>query len=385
MLHLRDRPQPGRARARSRNVDVSAAKEAPNVVAVFTGADFADEQGSLPCAWPVTPDMVNPGHPSIAVERGQPRRRGRRGRSSARSKVAAQDAVELVDVDYDAAAGRPRHGGGGQGRRRTSATTTATPTPATTSSSTPARPARAATPTRRSPNAEVVVSRRFVQQRLIPAFMEPRSVVVQPQGDNFTMWSSTQIPHILRVMVALVTGIPEHKLRVIAPDVGGGFGGKLQVNPEEILCLLVARRLGKPVKWTETRSESLMTAHHGRDQIQYIDIAADREGNVKGLKVRLLADMGAYLRLITPGVPVARRVHVPGDLQVPGLPLRVRRRLHQQGAHRRLPRRRPPGGDVRDRADHGRARRRAGHGPARAAPEELDPGARSSRSPRSPA
>ena len=118
------------------------------------------------------------------------------------------------------------------------------------------------------------------------------------------MWSSTQIPHILRVMLALITGIPEHKLRVIAPDVGGGFGGKLQVTPEEVLSLLVARRLGKPVKWTETRSESLMTAHHGRDQIQYIDIAADREGNVKGLRCRILADMGAYLRLVTPGVPV---------------------------------------------------------------------------------
>ena len=84
-------------------------------------------------------------------------------------------------------------------------------------------------------DADVVVSRRFVQQRLIPAFMEPRSVVVQPQGDNYTMWSSTQVPHILRLMLAMVTGIPEHKLRVIAPDVGGGFGGKLQVTPEEVL------------------------------------------------------------------------------------------------------------------------------------------------------
>src|SRR5205085_5454861 len=116
-------------------------------------------------------------------------------------------------------------------------------------------------------NAEVVVSRRFVQQRLIPAFMEPRATVVQPQGDNFTMWSSTQVPHILRLMLAMVTGTPEHKLRVIAPDVGGGFGGKLQVTPEEVITLLVAKRLGKPVKWTETRSESLMSAHHGRDQI----------------------------------------------------------------------------------------------------------------------
>ena len=282
--------------------------ESPGVVAVFTGADLAEEQGSLPCAWPVTPDMVNPGHPSVAVDEVH-----HVGEAVAvivaRSKAAAQDAVELVDVDYDPlpvvldmeeALGQeraplprpPRHqqsfhfvfdsgevGTGGDVDQAIA-------------------------------DAEVVVSRRFVQQRLIPAFMEPRSVVVQPQGDNYTMWSATQIPHILRVMLALVTGIPEHKLRVIAPDVGGGFGGKLQVTPEEILALVMARRLGKPVKWTETRSESLMTAHHGRDQIQYIDIAADREGNIKGLKVDLLADMGAYLRLVTPGRPGARRVHV---------------------------------------------------------------------------
>src|SRR5581483_2750668 len=99
-------------------------------------------------------------------------------------------------------------------------------------------------------------------------------------------------------------GMPEHKVRVIAPDVGGGFGGKLQVTPEETLTLLVARRMGKPVKWTETRSESMMTAHHGRDQIQDITIAARRDGTVTGLKVDLIADMGAYLRLVTPGIPI---------------------------------------------------------------------------------
>jgi carbon-monoxide dehydrogenase large subunit len=246
--------------------------------------------------------MVNPGHPSIAVE--QVNHVGEAvAVIVARSKTAAQDAVELVDIDYDVLPpvldmeeavkeGADRvhshidsntsfhfvFDGGEAGA--------------------------AGNTDQAFAEADVVVSRRLVQQRLIPAFMEPRSAVVQPQGDNYTLWSSTQIPHILRVMAAMVTGIPEHKLRVIAPDVGGGFGGKLQVIPEEILCLLIARRLGKPVKWTETRSESLMTAHHGRDQVQFIDIAADRQGNIKGLKVRLLADMGAYLRLVTPGVPI---------------------------------------------------------------------------------
>ena len=103
-------------------------------------------------------------------------------------------------------------------------------------------------------DAEVTVKRRFIQQRLIPAFMEPRSTVVQPLGEGVTMWSSTQIPHILRTMLALTLGIPEQKVRVIAPDVGGGFGGKLQVTPEEVITVLVARKLGKPAKYTESRS-----------------------------------------------------------------------------------------------------------------------------------
>jgi carbon-monoxide dehydrogenase large subunit len=301
MLHLAVVRSPV-AHGKISSIDVSAAQEAPGVIAVLTGRDVAEEQGSIPCAWPVTPDMVNPGHPSIAVDEVN-----HVGEAVAvivaRSKAAAQDAVELVDVDYDLLpavldmeeavaegaqlthdhleSNRSFHFVFDGGEAGTGADTD-----------------------QAFADAEVVVSRRFVQQRLIPAFMEPRSVVVQPQGDNYTMWSSTQVPHILRLMLAMVTGVPEHKLRVVAPDVGGGFGGKLQVTPEEVISLLVARRLGKPVKWTETRSESLMTAHHGRDQIQYIDIASDREGNVKGLRCRILADMGAYLRLVTPGVPV---------------------------------------------------------------------------------
>ncbi|HEV7213413.1 MAG TPA: molybdopterin cofactor-binding domain-containing protein [Blastococcus sp.] len=301
MLHLAIVRSPV-AHARITRVDVSAAQEAPNVVSVYTGRDFADEQGSLPCAWPVTPDMVNPGHPSIAVETVN-----HVGEAVAvivaRSKAAAQDAVELVDIDYDVLPPvldmeeAVKDGADLVHSHLTSNTSFHFVFDG-------GEAGAAANTDQAFADADVVVSRRFVQQRLIPAFMEPRSAVVQPQGDNYTLWSSTQIPHILRVMAAMVTGIPEHKLRVIAPDVGGGFGGKLQVIPEEILCLLVARRLGKPVKWTESRSESLMTGHHGRDQIQHIDIAADREGNVKGLKVRLLADMGAYLRLVTPGVPI---------------------------------------------------------------------------------
>ena len=134
--------------------------------------------------------------------------------------------------------------------------------------------------------------------------MEPRATVCEPVGDEFTLWSATQIPHVLRFLLAAVLGIPEQKLRVVAPDVGGGFGSKLQVTAEEFLTVLIARKLGRPVKWTESRSEGNLAVHHGRDQIQRIKIAADRDGRLRGLSVDLLADMGAYLMLVTPGVPL---------------------------------------------------------------------------------
>src|SRR5487761_994557 len=153
-------------------------------------------------------------------------------------------------------------------------------------------------------DAPVVLERTYRQQRLIPCAMEPRAAVCAPVADEYTLWSSTQIPHVLRVMLALVTGIPEHKLRVVAPDVGGGFGSKLQVTAEEVLTLLIARKLGRPVKWAESRSEGNLSAHHGRDQLQRIRIAADADGRMRGLAVDLLADMGAYLMLVTPGVPL---------------------------------------------------------------------------------
>ena len=104
--------------------------------------------------------------------------------------------------------------------------------------------------------------------------------------------------------MALSTGIPENKLRVIAPDVGGGFGAKLQFYREEILATVIANRLGRPVKWSESRSENMVATHHGRDQIQFIEMAATREGKILGMKVELLANMGAYLQLLTPGIPV---------------------------------------------------------------------------------
>lgn len=289
------------AHATITNIDVSAAQASPGVFAVLTGTDVAEEQGSLPNAWPVTTDQKAPNHPAVAVDEV-----AFAGEIVAviiaRSASAARDAVELVDVDYaelpvvmDLE------------EAFTDKVLAHTTLESNKSATWVFDSAEAGTGTSIADallNSDVVVERTLYQQRLIPAFMEPRSTVVDPTGEQITMWSATQIPHILRLMLALTLGIPESKIRVIAPDVGGGFGGKLQVTPEEVITVLAARRMGKPCKFTETRSESLQVGHHGRAQVQRLKIAATKEGIVTGLDVNLLADMGAYLGLITSGIPV---------------------------------------------------------------------------------
>jgi len=301
MLHLALLRSP-MAHAKITKIDTSAAKELPGVLAVFTGADFADEQGSLPCAWPITPDQKAPNAPSIAVDTVN-----FAGEVVAivvgRTTYAAHDALEAIDIDYDELpivldmAAAVEDGAD-----------LVYPDLGTNKSATwifdSGEAGSGGDVEQAIADAEILIERTYRQQRLIPAFMEPRSVVVDPTSAQFTMWSATQIPHILRVMLSMSLGVPEHKVRVIAPDVGGGFGGKLQVCPEEFIAFLVARRLGKPVKYTESRSESLQSAHHGRDQIQKLTLAATKDGTVTGLKVELLADMGAYLRLVSPGVPI---------------------------------------------------------------------------------
>jgi carbon-monoxide dehydrogenase large subunit len=293
------------AHARIVSIDTSAAAEAPNVVTVITGNDVAEEQGGLPNAWPITPEQVTPVHPPIAVDRAT-----FAGEIVAvvvaRTAAEARDAAELVDVEYEelpaaldlkaavedgAVLAHPDLG------TNKSALWKFDSAEAGTGGDVEAAITKAR-------GDGIVLEREYRQQRLIPAFMEPRSVVVDPTGEQITMWSATQIPHILRFLLAAVTGVSESKIRVIAPDVGGGFGGKLQSTPEEFIVFLLARRLGKPVKYTETRSESLVAAHHGRDQWQKLTLAAERDGTVTGLKVELLANLGSYVALVGGGVPV---------------------------------------------------------------------------------
>ena len=292
------------AHAKIVSVDVSAALDMPGVIAAYSGKDLADVMGaSMPCAWPVTPDMVSPVHTPLAIDEVRYVGDGV-AVIIARDRYAAADALEAIAVEYEQLPavvdmeealkeGSPLvHSDKGTNKCFLF--------------DFPGAGADFDETVAAAGDDAVVVKRRFRQQRLLPTPMEPRAVVVAPiaAADEFTLYSATQIPHVLRVMLALTTGIPEHKLRVVAPDVGGGFGAKLNVYAEEILALVVARKLGRPIKWTESRSENYQATTHGRDQIQDITIASKKDGTLLGLKVELLADMGAYLQLITPGVPV---------------------------------------------------------------------------------
>jgi carbon-monoxide dehydrogenase large subunit len=310
------------AHARITGIDVAAARKVPGVVAVYTGADLDAEQSGLPCAWPINAEDAAPRHVSIATD--TVRFAGEIvAVVVARSNAIARDATEAVEVDYDpldpvldmeaalaegATLVHPEHG---------SNKWAFFPFDSVAAGATSGSTADEAIAAAEADPDSVVVRRRWRQQRLIPSFMEPRSVVVDPTAEQLTMWSSTQVPHVLRTMLGLTLGLPEHKLRVIAPDVGGGFGGKLQVTPEEVLTTLVARRLGKPVKWTEGRSESLLSAHHGRDQIQDVTVAARKDGTLTALKIELTADMGAYFGLFTPAVPVFGAFIGPAVYKVP--------------------------------------------------------------------
>jgi len=151
--------------------------------------------------------------------------------------------------------------------------------------------------------ADVIVERRVVNHRMAGGAIEPRGVLAEWRADKLTVWSSTQVPHFLRLHLSLLLGISEERVRVIAPEVGGAFGSKLQIYAEEIGCAWASRKLGRPVKWVETRSEGLMVTHHGRDQIDYVKVGAKRDGTITAWHTKIIADLGAYQMLLTPLIP----------------------------------------------------------------------------------
>jgi carbon-monoxide dehydrogenase large subunit len=301
------------AHARITGIDASGATESPGVRAVYTGADLRDIWAApMPCAWPVTEDMKNPEHFPVAIDKAV-----YLGEIVAvvvaDSRYAARDAVGQVVVDYepldavvdldDALSDRVViHEALGTNKSYTWALV---------------------------PDADAVeqafagaahtVSERYIQQRLIPEAMEPRGVVAvpSPMANEFTVYTATQIPHILKIFLGVLLGIPEQKVRVIAPAVGGGFGSKLDVYAEELITLGVARKLGETCRWTEDRTENAVATIQGRGQIQDIELAADENGKVSAVRVKLLADMGGYLQLVTPGIPLLGAFLYHGVYDIP--------------------------------------------------------------------
>jgi carbon-monoxide dehydrogenase large subunit len=288
------------AHARINSIDLSGALAAPGVVAAHTGADLREQWATpMPCAWAVTEDMRNPEHFPVAV--GSVNYVGDAvAVVLAQSEAQARDALEAIVVDYDPLpavvdleAALSDH-------------VLVHPDLGTNTSYTWELVIGAEAVDAAFAAAAHTVKERYIQQRLIPMAMEPRAcaAVPQPFGGDLTLYSATQIPHILKIMVALTLGVAEHQIRVVAPSVGGGFGSKLDVYAEELLCVALARLHRAPVRWVEERTENAQATIQGRGQIQDIELAADADGRLTAVRVELVGDMGAYLQLVTPGIPL---------------------------------------------------------------------------------
>src|SRR5581483_5113798 len=235
------------------------------VVAVYTGADLAGEwAGPMPCAWPVVEDMKSPAHFPITPDKAR-----YVAAVVATSAVAAKHAALAVVVDYDVLPAVIDL------EDSLSDRVVINEDLGTNLAYTWELKPDEAKVDEAFAGAAHTVKERYVQQRLIPSAMEPRGVLVVPApfGGDYTVYSATQIPHILKVMLALGLGISETDIRVIAPSVGCGLGSKLNVCAEEVLCLALARKLKKPVRWTEERTENAQATIQGRGQIQEIELA----------------------------------------------------------------------------------------------------------------
>ncbi len=263
------------AHARVKSVDLDAARKADGVVAAFSAADLQDDwKAAMPCAWPVTEDMKNPPHYPLTDTARYQGEALADGAPLAHPDLGTNECY-VWTLDTDAT---------GQ----------------------------------KLEDAEVVVTRTYYQPRLIPNAIEPRTVlaVPGPTGD-LTLYAATQIPHILRLLAAATLGLSETKVRVVAPDVGGGFGSKLDVYAEDLLALALARRLDRPVKWTEERSENYVATIHGRDFVTEYTLAATKDGTITHCRARVTAAMGAYLQLVTPGIPLLGAWIYAGPYAIP--------------------------------------------------------------------
>ncbi len=300
------------AHARINGINTDAAAALPGVVSVVTGADIGDSVGSVPCA-AANPTLRTPPHPVLA--QGEVRYVGEPVAAVvAEDSYTARDAIDLIEVDYE-------------------------PLPAVSDLEKALEPGSPLVHSQWDSNqaftfecgtgdmdkaraeADVIVKQKFIHQRLAPISVETRGVVARyfPGEDELTVWSSTQIPHLLRAMLALVLGFPEHRIRIIAPEVGGGFGCKLNVYREEALLAHLAIKLKGTVKWIEGRRENIQATIHGRGQVGTVEAAVKKDGTILGVTYDSLLDTGAYHQLLTPGMPPLTGLMISGSYKIPTL------------------------------------------------------------------
>jgi aerobic carbon-monoxide dehydrogenase large subunit len=288
------------AHARITSIDTAAAKARPGVLAVYTGEDFADVN-PLPCAWAAGGVENHLNTPRIlAIDTVRWTGDGV-AMVVAETEAQATDAIEAINVKY-------------------------TPLPVVVDAEKAVKPG-APQLHENAPNnvnmvwtvgdrdgtakaidsAEAVVRQRIVNQRLIPNAMETRGAIgrYDPGSDEYTIWMTSQAPHVMRLLIAaFVLGVPEHKIRCISPDIGGGFGSKIFLYADMVLTAVASKRLGgRPVKFVETRRENYVATTHGRDHITDIEVAGTRDGTITALRVKTVANLGAYLSTIAPGIP----------------------------------------------------------------------------------
>jgi aerobic carbon-monoxide dehydrogenase large subunit len=299
------------AHAKVVSIDTSAAAARPGIHAVYTGADTSELAAPLPMAWvPPGVDVNNPEHWALAREEvnhvGDPV-----AMVIGEDRYAVSDAVEDVVVEYDplpvvvdpeaALAGEPHvHGTLGTNKVHEWSLSGGDLEVGFA-------------------QADVIVQRKIVNHRIAGAPIETRGVLADYRAGSLTLWTSTQVPHFVRLFMALLLGLTEDHVRVIAPEVGGGFGSKLQVYGEELIACWASRKLGRPIKWIETRSENMQVTHQGRDQISQTKMGAKRDGTITAFHVKILADFGAYNMILTPLIPSLGAFVMGGCYAIPNV------------------------------------------------------------------
>jgi carbon-monoxide dehydrogenase large subunit len=292
------------AAARIRSINIKAAQQAPGVAAVFTGKD-TEGVGPVPCGASL-PGLRVPKHTILATDRvyfvGHPV-----AVVVATDRYLARDAADLIEVDYEVLPA------------------VADPEKALEKGAPAVHPEWpdniaftyeqvGGDVDKAFAEADVVVKQRIISQRLIPNAMETRGVVAEWRAADrsLNLYTSTQIPHLVRTLVAGMLGIEENRMRVVMPEVGGGFGSKLNVYAEEALMGFVAMKINKPVKWIESRRENFLTTIHGRGHVDYYEVAAKKDGTILGIKLKIIQDLGAYHQLLTPAIPTLSVLMMPG-------------------------------------------------------------------------